>query len=66
MPYPLLATRYAGAKLINRILYRGRDEQELQYLFPTLYGCNAVTRNTAGQYKTFNRQLRRGKYAVHF
>jgi hypothetical protein len=66
MTYPLLARRYPASKLMNRILFRGRDEQELQYLFPSLYGGNAVTKNTAGQYKTFNRQLKRGKYAVYF
>ena len=64
--FPLLIVRYGQSTLIKRIMYRGRDEQELQYLFPSLYGNKAVTNNTKGQYLTFDRQLKRGKYAVYF
>lgn len=64
--FPLLIVRYGKSTLIKRIMYRGRDEQELQHLFPSLYGNKAVTKNTKGQYLTFDRQLKRGKYAVYF
>lgn len=49
--------------LIAKIKTKGWNEQERQYLFSGLYGNKAVTKNTIGQFKTFDRQLRRGKYA---
>jgi adenine-specific DNA methylase len=56
-----LAERYDGVKLslIKKISLKGRDEQELQYLFPSLYGSKAVTRNTKGLYKHFDRRHRK-------
>ncbi len=40
---------------IKRIYLKGRDEQELQTLFPSLYGNNAVTKNTKGSFKNHDR-----------
>jgi hypothetical protein len=53
-------------RLISKIRTKGWNQQERQYLFPSLYGQKAVTRNTRGQFATFERQLRRGKYAPMF
>lgn len=52
--------------VIRRIKTKGWNEQERQYLFPSLYGNKAVTRNTRGQFVNFDRQLKRGKYAPTF
>lgn len=61
--YAVVSKRYS---LHAKIKNKGYHEQERQYLFPSLYGSKSVTRNTMGQYKTFDRQLRRGKYAPSF
>ena len=58
-----LAHRYEKSTLSKKIYLKGRDEQELQYMFPSLYGNKSVTNNTKGQFITFDRQLKRGKYA---
>lgn len=51
--------------LLSRIRTRGWNEQEKQYLFPSLYGRKAVTKNTIGIFVTFDRQLKRGKYSPY-
>jgi hypothetical protein len=43
--------------LFNKIRRKGRNEQELQYLFPSVYGSHAVTRNTIGQRRQSDKQL---------
>lgn len=43
---------------INKIIEtKGYYEQEKQFLFPGLYGNNAVTKNTKGMYINFHREL---------
>ncbi len=59
---PHLAHRYEKSTLNNRIRLKGRDEQELQYLFPTLYGSNAVTKQTKGVFKQFDKRISKKVY----
>lgn len=40
---------------IKRIMLKGRDEQELQILFPSLYGNKAITKQTKGAFKNHYR-----------
>lgn len=61
VPQPLVHSR--AQHIIAKIKTKGWNEQERQYLWPSLYGNHAVTKNTRGQWKTFDRQLQRGKYA---
>lgn len=42
--------------LMLKIRRKGRDEQERQYLFSGLYGSKAVTKNTRGLYKMYERK----------
>lgn len=60
VPQTLVLMKY---DLIKKIRTKGWNEQERQYLWPSVYGSKALTRNTIGQFITFHRQLRRGKYA---
>lgn len=60
-----LAHRYEKSNLNNKIRLKGRDEQELQYLFPSLYGGNAVTKNTKGVFKQFDRKISKKVYISH-
>jgi hypothetical protein len=43
--------------LFNKIKNKGRHEQEKQFLFPTLYGSKAVTRNEKGAWKQVENYL---------
>ncbi len=59
-----LADRYnnqpiTGRKLplSKKIFLKGRDEQELQHLFPSLYGSHAVTKNTRSMYAAFDKRF---------
>lgn len=45
--------------LFNKIKRKGRDEQERQYLFPTLYGQKALNRAEIGAWKQFENKLKR-------
>lgn len=40
--------------LFNKIKRKGRDEQERQYMFPSLYGNKAVSKRTKGIFKEFD------------
>ena len=42
--------------LNTRINLKGYIEQENCYLFSGLYGSKKLTKNTIGNYKTFNKQ----------
>lgn len=44
--------------LFNKIKRKGRDQQEGQYLFPSLYGNKAVTKRTRGMYAHMERVLK--------
>lgn len=55
------ATSKQEAVLLD-IRRKGNYEQERQYLFPSLAGNKALTRNTIGKWATFDRQYKRGKY----
>jgi hypothetical protein len=46
-------------ELFKKIKRKGRDQQEIQYLFPSLYGSNAVTRQTKGIFASYERIERR-------
>lgn len=61
---PLTATKYDKETLHAKINYKGRDEQENKFLFPTLYGT--TTRNEAGQWKQFERVINRKVSGVFF
>lgn len=50
---PILSGRYPNLSLTKKIRAKGRDEQELQYLFPSLYGNKRVTKNTIKAYREF-------------
>jgi len=50
------ALKYGGQPINKKINYKGRDEQERSFMFPALYGNKALTRNTAGNYATFDRK----------
>jgi hypothetical protein len=52
-----LSLNHKQLDLFLKIRRKGRKEQELQYLFPSVYGCKAVTRNTKGQRKQSERQV---------
>lgn len=52
-------------RLLQRIKTKGWNEQERQYLFPSLYGRKAVTKNTIGVFASFDRNLTRGKYSPY-
>lgn len=60
-----LATRYQQSTLNNKIRLKGRDEQELQYLFPSLYGNKAVTKNTNNIFKTFEKKISKSVYKLY-
>ena len=51
-----LAARYYNSTLTNKIRLKGRDEQELQHLFPSLYGNKAVTRNTIAVFNAYDKK----------
>lgn len=51
-----LAARYNKIALNKKIMLKGRDEQELQHLFPSLYGNNAVTKRTIDLFNRFNKK----------
>lgn len=57
-----LAHRYEKINLNKKISLKGRDEQELQYLFPTLYSNKSVTNNTKGVFKQFDKQISKRVY----
>jgi hypothetical protein len=57
-----LARRYEKSTLTNKIRLKGRDEQELQYMFPSLYGYKAVTKNTKGIMKQFHKKVTKKTY----
>ena len=57
-----LANRYEKSNLNNKIRLKGRDEQELQYMFPSLYGYKAVTKNTKGVFAQFDRKISKKVY----
>jgi len=52
----VLAHRYTTSNINKKISLKGRDEQELQFLFPSLYTRKAVTRNTIGIFNQFDRR----------
>lgn len=52
-------------ELFNKIKRKGRDEQEIQYLFPSLYGSKAVTRRTKGIFREYERHNRSKCYIKH-
>jgi hypothetical protein len=60
-----LASRYEKSNLNNKIRLKGRDEQELQYMFPSLYGHKAVTKNTKGVFTQFDRKISKKVYIPH-
>jgi len=45
--------------LNKAIQAKGFYEQENQYLFPALYGNKAVTKQTIGMYKHFDREIKK-------
>lgn len=60
-----LAGRYEKSNLTDKIRLKGRDEQELQYMFPSLYGYKAVTKNTRGVFAQFDRKISKKVYITH-
>ena len=46
-------------KLFAEIRRKGNKEQEKQFLFPTLYGNKAVTRNTIGEWRHMDNRIKR-------
>lgn len=60
-----LANRYEKSNLNNKIRLKGRDEQELQYMFPSLYGHKAVTKNTKGVFAQFDKYISKKVYITH-
>lgn len=57
-----ISLNHSQLTLFLKIRHRGRKEQEKQFLFPGLYTSKAVTRQTIGEYKHFERQLKQGKH----
>lgn len=45
--------------LFNKIKRKGRDEQERQYLFPTLYGQKALSKTEIGAWKQFENEVKK-------
>lgn len=57
-----LANRYDKSTLFNKIRLKGRDEQELQFMFPSLYGNKAVSKRTKGTFKQFDKRIGKKVY----
>ena len=63
--YNQLSMNHKQLSLFLKIRRKGRDQQELQYLFPSLYGNKAVTRNTKGVFKEYDRHYKSKSYIKH-
>jgi hypothetical protein len=60
-----ISLSHSQIALFLKIKRKGRDQQEIQYLFPSLYGSKAVTKNTKGIFAEYDRHSRSKSYIKH-